>query len=63
MDVPPLEVGYSSATTGRRGHEVHKGHVVAMEIKYLIEVRLKNHSSIASALFLNWIDTVALTVL
>jgi hypothetical protein len=28
MGVPTLEVGYTSATTGRGGHEVHKGHVV-----------------------------------
>jgi hypothetical protein len=29
MGVPTLEVGYTSATTGRGDHEVHKGHVVA----------------------------------
>jgi hypothetical protein len=28
MGVPTLEVGYTSATTGRGNHEVHKGHVV-----------------------------------
>jgi hypothetical protein len=27
MGVPTLEVGYTSATTGRGDHEVHKGHV------------------------------------
>jgi hypothetical protein len=27
MGVPKSEVGYTSATTGRGGHEVHKGHV------------------------------------
>jgi hypothetical protein len=31
MGVPTLEVGYISATTGRGDHEVHKGHVVALE--------------------------------
>jgi hypothetical protein len=31
MGVPTLEVGYTSATTGRGDHEVHKGHVVALE--------------------------------
>jgi hypothetical protein len=31
MGVPTLEVGYTSATTGRGGHEVHKGYVVALE--------------------------------
>jgi hypothetical protein len=30
MGAPALEVGYTSATTGRGDHEVHKGHVVAM---------------------------------
>jgi hypothetical protein len=28
MGVPTSEVGYTSATTGRGDHEVHKGHVV-----------------------------------
>jgi hypothetical protein len=31
MGVPTSEVGYTSATTGREDHEVHKGHVVALE--------------------------------
>jgi hypothetical protein len=30
MGVPTSDVGYTSATTGRGGHEVHKGHVVAL---------------------------------
>jgi hypothetical protein len=34
MGVPTLEVGYTSATTGRGDHEVHKGHVVALEKKF-----------------------------
>jgi hypothetical protein len=33
MGVPALEVGYTSATTGRGDHEVHKGHVVALKKK------------------------------
>jgi hypothetical protein len=33
MGVPASEVGYTSATTGRGNHEVHKGHVVALEKK------------------------------
>jgi hypothetical protein len=33
MGVPVLEVGYTSATTGRGDHEVRKGHVVALEDK------------------------------
>jgi hypothetical protein len=31
MGIPTSEVGYTSATTGREDHEVHKGHVVALE--------------------------------
>jgi hypothetical protein len=30
MGVPTSEVGYTSATTGKGDHEVHKGHVVAL---------------------------------
>jgi hypothetical protein len=33
MGVPTSEVGYTSATTGRGDHEVHKGHVMALEKK------------------------------
>jgi hypothetical protein len=33
MGVPTSEVGYTSATIGRGDHEVHKGHVVALEEK------------------------------
>jgi hypothetical protein len=33
MGVPTSEVSYTSATTGRGDHEVHKGHVVALEKK------------------------------
>jgi hypothetical protein len=35
LGVPSLEVGYTSATTGRGVHEIHKGHVVALENKIL----------------------------
>jgi hypothetical protein len=31
MGVPTSEVGYTSATTGRGDHEVHKGHVVGLK--------------------------------
>jgi hypothetical protein len=31
MGVPASEVGYTSATPGRGDHEVHYGHVVALE--------------------------------
>jgi hypothetical protein len=35
MGVPTSEVSYTSATTVRGGHEVHKGHVVALEKNHL----------------------------
>jgi hypothetical protein len=38
MGVPTLEVSYTSATTGRGDHEVHKGHVVALEKKRQLQV-------------------------
>jgi hypothetical protein len=38
MGVPTLEVGYTSAKTGRGDHEVHKGHVVALEKKYFANI-------------------------
>jgi hypothetical protein len=31
MGIPTSEVGYTSATTRRGDHEVHDGHVVALE--------------------------------
>jgi hypothetical protein len=31
MGVPTSEVGYTSATTGRGDHEVHKGREVALK--------------------------------
>jgi hypothetical protein len=51
MGVPTSEVGYTSATTGREDHEVHKGLVVALEEKnirfrILINMRMKSISYI-----------------
>jgi hypothetical protein len=40
MGVPILEVGYTSATTGRGDHEVHKGHVVALGVGGLCEISI-----------------------
>jgi hypothetical protein len=37
MGVPTSEVGYISAITGRGDHEVHKGHVMALEKKLLLQ--------------------------
>jgi hypothetical protein len=39
MGVPTSEVGYTSATTGRRVHQVHKGHLVALEKKININTQ------------------------
>jgi hypothetical protein len=36
MGLPTSEVGYTSATTERRDHEIHKGHVVALEKNILL---------------------------
>jgi hypothetical protein len=36
MGVPTSEVGYTPAMPRREDHEVHKGHVVALEKKYII---------------------------
>jgi hypothetical protein len=33
MGIPTSEYGYTSATTRRGDHEVHKGHVVALKQK------------------------------
>jgi hypothetical protein len=41
MGGPTSEVGYNSATGGRGGHEVHKGHVVALGGIVKSEVRYK----------------------
>jgi len=35
MGVPTSEVGYTPAMPRREGHEVHKGHVVALDKKIL----------------------------
>jgi hypothetical protein len=40
MGVPTLEVGYTSATTGRGDHEVHKGHMVVLGEKKLLTLSL-----------------------
>jgi hypothetical protein len=42
MGVPTSEVGYTSATTGRGDHEVHKGRVVAVGRKNK-KLRIKNN--------------------
>jgi hypothetical protein len=43
MGVPTSEVGYTSATTGRRDHEVHEGHVVVLgEKEYIILIQKRS---------------------
>jgi hypothetical protein len=39
MGVPISEVGYTSVTTGRGDHEVHKGHVMVLE-EIFIEIKI-----------------------
>jgi hypothetical protein len=41
MSIPSSKVGYNSATTGRGGHEVHKGHVVAKKLSYGADAKTK----------------------
>jgi hypothetical protein len=41
MGVPTSEVGYTSATTGRGDHQVHKGHVVVLEKKIIIDCMME----------------------
>jgi hypothetical protein len=36
MGISTSEVGYTSATTGREDHEVHKGHVVGGKKPFLV---------------------------
>jgi hypothetical protein len=43
MGVPTSEVGYTSATLRRGDHEVHKGHVVALERERKKEKREKTN--------------------
>jgi hypothetical protein len=42
MGVPTSEVGYTSATTGRGDHEVHDGHVVALD-KNILEMSFRGN--------------------
>jgi hypothetical protein len=49
MGVPILEVGYTSATTARGDHEVHKGHVVALEKKKKQSSQANRRTSVGNA--------------
>jgi hypothetical protein len=52
MGVPTLEVSYTSATTGRGDHEVHKGHVVALgEEKQALRVSQYSETNVMHFLF------------
>jgi len=42
MGVPTSEVGYTPAMPRREDHEVHKGHVVALEKIYIYIIRHTN---------------------
>jgi hypothetical protein len=45
MGVPTSEVSYTSATTGRGDHEVHKGHAVVLEKKHAFYTDSKLYST------------------
>jgi hypothetical protein len=49
MGVSKSEIGYTSATTERGDHEVHKGHVVALGNNYVI-CTLINHLIVPNVL-------------
>jgi len=46
MGVPTSEVGYTPAMSRREDHEVHKGHVVALDEKNVILFRKLLHVSV-----------------
>jgi hypothetical protein len=46
MGVPTSDVGYTSATTGKGDHEVHKGHVVALAHKKCSNVNYTEQKSL-----------------
>jgi hypothetical protein len=52
MGVPTSEVGYTSATTRRGGHEIHKGHVVAMRDKGIGTVEVWRFITLSMAKFM-----------
>jgi hypothetical protein len=49
MGVPTLEVGYPSTKTGRGDHEVHKGHVVALEKMSITKVSVRGFGGLGVA--------------
>jgi hypothetical protein len=52
MGVSISEFGYTSATTGRRDHEVHKGHVVVLAIYVYIYIRVMEKLITISMLYI-----------
>jgi hypothetical protein len=46
MSVPTSEVSYTSATTGRGDHKVHKGHVVALAQEKFVKVVWRRFSKV-----------------
>jgi hypothetical protein len=58
MGVPTSEVGYTSATTGRGGHEDHKGHVVILGKKILVWKEQRNILHEISNWKANWIGHI-----
>jgi hypothetical protein len=61
MGVPASEVGYTSATTGRGNHEVHKGHVVALGKKHVLNCKNcarnnKHFKKISTEVYLEYLN-------
>jgi hypothetical protein len=62
MGVPTSDVGYSSATNGRGDHEVHKGHVVALEKKIITKQLLITVTNAIVILIFNYLGGLGMTV-
>jgi hypothetical protein len=58
MNVPTSEVSYTSATTWRGDHEVHKGHVVALEKKWNSKSGYSAHENPLLAARLNMMTAI-----
>jgi hypothetical protein len=61
MGIPTSEVGYTSASTGRRDREVHKGHV-ALAQKSLSNSQHKNNIYYTTTLIYRILDMLQDTV-
>jgi hypothetical protein len=60
MGFPISKVGYTSATTGRGDHEVHKGHVAALGWGK-VEKKSDNSKSLSGHAFLLLLTVISMT--